>query len=138
MANQLKIKQEFLDYIKNGIKDFEIRKDGDLEGIKELIVLKEWNTCTLKNCRTNYKKNGYFYCNDCIKDNLKVKLKLNKEMNAYNIGKIIGDQIEHLDEYGYTDKHLELRNMFVKINTFLNDYFKQGNSLYWYDLEVIK
>ncbi|KAK2574672.1 hypothetical protein KPH14_012950 [Odynerus spinipes] len=63
---QIKIKQEFLDYIKQGYKNYEIRKDGDLEGEVELRVVE---------------KQPY------IKDRLIVRLK-KTNYSAYEIGGI--------------------------------------------------
>ncbi|WP_338970816.1 DUF3850 domain-containing protein [Spiroplasma endosymbiont of Labia minor] len=45
MSKQLKIKQEFLDYIKNGIKDFEIRKEGYYDGEIDLVVFEKSKYC---------------------------------------------------------------------------------------------
>ncbi|ATZ17930.1 hypothetical protein EMELA_v1c03680 [Mesoplasma melaleucae] len=36
---QIKILQEFFDLVESGIKTFELRKDPNLEGINELVVI---------------------------------------------------------------------------------------------------
>ncbi|WP_338970064.1 DUF3850 domain-containing protein [Spiroplasma endosymbiont of Labia minor] len=140
---QLKIRWDFFEQIKKGFKNFEIRKDKYLEGEVELIVFERkfktkcegYQTKTMRDSMTD---NQCFYngncCDYCIQDKLKVKLTLDKEMNAFKIGQNLQKRID----YAESNNNLLLMSMYIKILDFLNEYFKQGDELYWYDLEVLE
>lgn len=110
---QIKIKQEFLNYIKDGIKTFEIRKDPNLDGIVELVV-KE---------------------NEIIKDSLIVNL-TKTDMSTYEIGKLINWAIYF--KFGNSNKHIIYYDMLSELDDFLIEYSKDNKTLYWYDLEIVK
>ncbi|WP_338984957.1 hypothetical protein [Spiroplasma endosymbiont of Diplazon laetatorius] len=116
------IKEEFSDYIKYGYKNFEIRKDGDLEGEVELIVVEHNSICKEKYL---IHEDNYNF-EECIKDRLKVRLK-KTNYSAYEIGCRIAQEII-LENDTATVKW----KMYQKVNKFLLDWFKQGDKLYWY------
>lgn len=117
-----KIKEEFSNYIKQGFKNYEIRKDGDLEGEVELIVFNE----NFLNCNP-----GKVVIGKPIKDILKVRLK-KTDMTAFSIGW----KFERL-YWEYKFENEEKRKMIAEVLFFIEKWFKQGDKLYWYDITHI-
>ncbi|ATZ17252.1 hypothetical protein ELUMI_v1c05280 [Williamsoniiplasma luminosum] len=112
--NELKIQDNFFQYVKEGIKNFEIRKKD--------YGFKDWTKVRLLNIETQ--------------ETLIVKLKQTK-MNTFEIGQYLSELLRtkgnESDFWEYPK-----RQMLSDVNNFvLEDYFKQGDSLYWYDLELV-
>ena len=141
---QLEIKQEFLDYIKKGIKKFEIRKEPDLAGEVELVVFQKHNfeneVCI--NCKLElpYGTSPKEAFENCIKDSLKVKL-TRTNLTAVEIILKLLEMLKQTKKdfiiFGECSNWRSKAEMLVKVIDFLKVWFKQGDSLYWYDLEVI-
>ncbi|WP_339020165.1 hypothetical protein [Spiroplasma endosymbiont of Atherix ibis] len=81
-----KINQYFLNAIRDGYKPFEITKNPYLEGEVDLIVV---NPCNKKYVMCIMKQD--VYCDECIKDRLKVKLKITN-MTAFEIGLVLQER----------------------------------------------
>lgn len=114
---QIEIKQFFLDEIRSGRKQFEVRKDADLEGIVELVVKDNEKT---------------------IKDSLIVKL-TKRDMNTYEIGEFIGKQKMFLSYNKSNENEFKLHNMYETTSNFLSYWTrKDDRQLYFYDLEIVK
>lgn len=143
---ELKIKQEFLDDIKNGIKDFEIRKKdyGFKDWTKVKLVVKKW-TCVSDDFITQKhididlcSKLGQCSQIETIKETLVVELK-QTEMTTFQIGcKLERKYNFWLEKMIKEDKENENERMLCNVINFLNDYLKDDDKAYWYDLRLVK
>ncbi|ATZ18287.1 hypothetical protein [Mesoplasma melaleucae] len=141
---QITIFQEFLDPMKSGVKTFELRKDPNLDGINELVVLKAEHMCNqyLSNCLDERERYESGYCEYAIKDKLTVKM-TKRDFSVYQIAERINYRYLKLFwkqwyEGTLHPDDMEKMKMYDKVNDFLIPYSKDNKSFYWYDVEVIK
>lgn len=120
---QIKIKQEFLNYIKDGIKTFEIRKDPNLDGVVKLVVLdldikiSDLNKyCYL--CREVHSEK------DTIKDEILVKM-IKREFSVFEIIQNLYES--KIDYFPMNHEHF---NMFVETIEFIKNYIKNNEIIY--------
>lgn len=134
----IKIKKDFFDYIKHGIKDFEIRKKSNLEGIVELVVICDHQVENYEwiKCKSEFKPNEIIPKKSVV-DRLKVKLKLNKKIiGLLIIEQMITFKMLIIKNNDWVSK--AKRNCLTSIREFLKEYGKDAKKLYWYDLQVIQ
>ncbi|WP_028124595.1 hypothetical protein, partial [Mesoplasma melaleucae] len=125
----------------SGIKTFELRKDPNLEGINELVVIE--HICS--NDITNRDNCDYANCpiitDDCISDRLTVKM-TKKDLSVYEIVRKINQRLNWiLNLVGYAKLSIEENKemlMLINVDKFLIEYTKDNKPFYWYDVEIIK
>ncbi|AUB32031.1 hypothetical protein [Spiroplasma floricola] len=140
-----KITKYFQNYILSGDKSFEITKDSDLEGIVELQVVcngVKFHERKEKKCPHDWpdyfeeiqeNKKNILFKYGCYRVKSSVKVKLQKTiMNALHIAWFIQHNLEM-----YSTSNNMKWEMFNSIRIFLKEYFKQGDSLYWYNITHI-
>lgn len=122
-----KITKYFQDCILSGDKPFEIRKDSDLEGEVELAVVEHNDIC--EKYYLNH-KHLYIIFERCIKSSVKVKLKKN-DMSSYKIACVISNNIF------MSENDSKEWIFWQKVHSFLLEWTKDNEPLYWYDITHI-